>query len=76
MEMNWIPVSERLPEEIDGESKAVLAIVRLVDFNNCVFSENYQIVWREHGEWSCRGIVTHWMPLPEPPYRKDEENES
>ena len=69
----WIPCSERLPEEIEGESEAVLAIVRLVDFNNCIFSENYQLAWLENGEWvHCPGRVTHWMPLPEPPEMEEE----
>ena len=66
MKNNWIPCSERLPEEVNGESKAVLAIVRHVDFDGLVYSENYQIVWRENGEWACRGRVIAWMPLPEP----------
>ena len=48
MKNNWIPCSKRLPEEVNGESKAVLAIVRHVDFDGLVYSENYQIVWREN----------------------------
>lgn len=69
----WISVKDRLPEEIDGESKAVLVIVKFVDFRGNVWSENYNIAWTENGEWDCigrMGIVTHWMPLPEPPEKE------
>ena len=70
--VKWFSVKERLPEEIDGESKAVLAIVKFVDFCGNVWSNNYIIAWTEHREWACKGIVTHWMPLPEPPEQKGE----
>lgn len=60
----WIPVSERLPEvEVN-----VLAAV--YDASNS--SVSMQIL-KHHGEgkwffWdTCYYVVTHWMPLPEPP---------
>lgn len=54
----WISVKERMPE--DG--KNVLA------YEGGGF---FYIDWCVEGEWviagqSC-GVVTHWMPLPEPP---------
>lgn len=73
---HWISVKDRLPEEVDGGSKPVLAIVKFVDFDRNVWSNNYIIAWTEHGEWGCRGIVTHWMPIPEPPEMENETNET
>lgn len=55
----WIPVTERLP-----------------DFNNNVLvvckypfdeSETITLACREYGNEHFWDIVTHWMPLPEPP---------
>lgn len=65
----WIPVTERLPEE--GEYV-------LVRFNNnemavaCLFGrdENFTF-WRAQVDmgWctDCDTEPSHWMPLPEPP---------
>ena len=64
----WIPVTERLP----GIGKKVLVAMnyrgkRYVDIGDiwsdgtCTsYTDEYKINPREH-------IVTHWMPLPEPP---------
>ena len=57
----WISVEERLPP--DG--KAVLVVLR----NNDMKVQWVEIGIRWHGQWNDveRFIVTHWMPLPEPP---------
>ena len=64
----WIPVTERLPE---------------LDTEVLVYAYNHNIwVWEYHGNaWEAEDgyyhevdVVTHWMPLPEPP--KGEENGS
>ena len=68
----WIPVEERLPEEL----KPVLFAVYPRDkqlYNK--YGKIIYLAWRENGEWldwegervSDVFIVTHWMPLPEPP---------
>lgn len=62
----WIPVEERLPER---------------DTEVLVYAYNHNIwVWEYHGNaWEAEDgyyheldVVTHWMPLPEPP--KDGES--
>ena len=59
----WIPVSERLPE--DGSD--VLAYMQN-SIESRIYPANY-----DHGEWwDCIFTnkvlsTTHWMPLPEPP---------
>lgn len=68
----WIPVTERLPEEL----KPVLFAVYPRDkqlYNK--YGKVVYLAWRENGEWlDWEGkrvtdvfIVTHWMPFPEPP---------
>ena len=68
----WIPVEERLPEEL----KPVLFAVYPKDiqlYNK--YGKVVYLAWRENGEWldwegkrvSDVFIVTHWMPMPEPP---------
>ncbi len=68
----WIPVEERLPEEL----KPVLFAVYPRDkqlYNK--YGKLIYLAWRENGEWldwegervSDVFIVTHWMLLSEPP---------
>lgn len=68
----WIPVEERLPEEL----KPVLFAVYPKDtqlYNK--YGKVVYLAWRENGEWldwegkrvSDVFIVTHWMPIPCPP---------
>ena len=66
----WIPVSERLPEEqatvfVLCKNGAVFSGYRFNDYENAVR-------WRIHTALSStkllnKGRVTHWMLLPEPP---------
>ena len=67
----WIPVEERLPEEL----KPVLFAVYPKDtqlYNK--YGKVVYLAWRENGEWldwegkrvSDVFIVTHWIPMPEP----------
>lgn len=72
----WISVKDRLPEESGN-------YIVCCDDSSCsygegiwyssdvvVVSEYYEgsWIWYEGGtEWSLENIVTHWMPLPEPP---------
>lgn len=81
--VRWIPVTERLPER-DG-----CYIVTACD-EGCPYGEGiwYDTVvvmaeyyddgrwlWYEgETEYDLCDIVTHWMPLPEPPMRKGEND--
>jgi hypothetical protein len=64
----WIPVSERLPEEgVD-----VLVFTKEGKFdsrpNRHVASFDEDGEWYpSHGDGYMFPVVTHWMPLPEPP---------
>jgi hypothetical protein len=49
----WIPVSERLPDE---------EVRVLATDGTDVFDSEYM-----SGNWEWCADVTHWMPLPEPP---------
>ena len=60
----WIPVSERLPEDTE----------RMLTIVYDAFEDTTAISILQHygdGDWfswdSGRYVVTHWMPLPEPP---------
>ena len=60
----WIPVSERLPEE----RKAVLAFSTCYGFCDMIEAAmwtgyRWEVTWTKEEYYS----VTHWMPLPEPP---------
>ena len=58
-DMKWIPVTERLPEPF----KIVLVYDRTGKSINWAYMTS-------HREWVgaiVSHIVTHWMPLPEPP---------
>jgi hypothetical protein len=58
----WIPVTERLPEHF--------SYVLLWD---SLDKDCFMGVLRDDGEWYVPGyqgalfLITHWMPLPEPP---------
>ena len=77
----WIPVTERLPEE-DGDYLvfkrfAGNAWSDVVSFakdgrqvSECTFVGKWQNVWYYYdSEWGYirTNAVTHWMPLPQPP---------
>ena len=54
----WIPVSERLPEEEDA------------DEHDCVLvhtSNRDNLIVAREAVWKCTEFVTHWQPLHEPP---------
>lgn len=60
----WIPVTERLPQ--DGERALVMR------YDSVTSVQFYDLLWFENGEWWNRHFagdyaVTHWMQLPEPP---------
>ena len=58
---NWIPVTERLPEE--GQRVLSVKEEGYVEIN-CITNRT--------GDWFSRAydpssVITHWMPLPQPP---------
>ena len=75
----WIPVTERLPEQ----DKEVLLIVHgwedRLYYTGCLHRQEAERSWltgieSKASDWKIWGfsyfrepIVTHWMPLPEPP---------
>lgn len=61
---NWIPVTERLPERME---QYLCIVLRPIPGGKYV--RGMKVLWCDHdNHWSCEGlIVTHWMPLPEPP---------
>lgn len=68
----WISVKDRLPEH----PELVLAIVSGKPWKNVTLDGAYQLAsydpdcgWivEEYPEWEEGAVVSHWMPLPEPP---------
>lgn len=58
VEVEWIPVSERLPEK-SGDY--------LVAVNNGAYRFTHKMYYHEGWWYDFDCEVTHWMPLPEPP---------
>lgn len=58
----WIPVTERLPEQGD----VVLIYTKHEDIQVFQWDDNYGGWVGDRYNYSKR-MVTHWMPLPEPP---------
>lgn len=53
----WIPVTERLPEE---DVNVLVAFDDGFIATTCILDGEWEL-------WADAGDVTHWMPLPEPP---------
>ena len=63
-QVNWISVKDRLPEE---------KVKVLVVLGSNIRGKRICIDQRISGNWRGLGcLVTHWMPLPEPPEREGE----
>lgn len=67
----WIPVSDWLPKE----NKHVLVVWRHFPKAvgqigiGCITNHIEPCLWHVNNKWQDRDkfVVTHWMPLPEPP---------
>lgn len=60
-EPKWISVKERLPKEKEHVLIWIKGLCIIID-------------WIVNGKWVVSDeIVTHWMPLPEPPIEGDNE---
>lgn len=66
----WISVKDKLPERkwIDYLVATKIQTDGTRGFNIAWVNDDNG-VWKSNDEWICDGreIVTHWMPLPEPP---------
>jgi hypothetical protein len=77
-ERRWIPVSERLPEEyqtvlVMTDAGVSAGEIRFPD-SECEMDETWWMVFKDMRDrlnsWAGfipLSVVTHWMPLPEPP---------
>lgn len=77
----WIPVTERLPEDVYGKDREKIVVLvctesgnvsqcaRIADYDCSTDAKLTQVKWTKNGEfyWSKGKRVTHWMPMPEPP---------
>lgn len=80
----WIPVTKRLPEEMDRSRGEWSTEIRPSDDVLVWLSheERQSVAWYSHtyNEWTtvdentvyCFGEVTYWKPLPEPPKEETE----
>lgn len=57
----WIPVSERLPE--DGD----VVIIWVTSYMELGWYDADVAAWKSEYVNDYEGDVTHWMPLPQPP---------
>lgn len=64
----WISVKERLPEKADTGWDYLVRVVLPSDGGTFVRQTRVIAYDFLDKKWCCTGmIVTHWMPLPEPP---------
>ena len=66
----WISVDERLPEEAEQESKPFGLCWLVTDGKDVAFSQMHPANWNKEDADGFTEMVTHWMPLPEPPEDK------
>lgn len=72
LQPHWIPVAEKLPEE--NGKYIVTACYDIWDSTVVMVAEYYigsRTWYDECCECSLEGIVTHWMPMPEPPVENE-----
>lgn len=77
---DWISVEERLPDNVGEYIVCAINGISQYDerirYRKIVTLAKYAFdewIWYENGnEWDISGIVTHWMPLPEPPRMEGE----
>lgn len=77
----WIPVSERLPEDVYGKDREQIVVLvrtksgkvsqcaRMADYERIEDETHTKVEWIKNGKfyWNKNKAVTHWMPLPEAP---------
>ena len=64
---HWISVEDELPKLNSG---MVVVATYKGDIDFMIFSNSG---WHNSKRWCCvKGVITHWMPLPQPPKKGDE----
>ena len=60
----FVPTAERLPDEF---AQFLCVVIRPIMGGKYV--REFRVLWCDYDHsWNCEDlIVTHWMPLPEPP---------
>lgn len=60
----WISVKDRLPDEF---AQYLCIVIRPI--SGGIYVRETMVLWCDYDHsWGCDNvIVTHWMPLPEPP---------
>ena len=60
----FVPTAERLPDEF---AQFLCVVIRPIRGGKYV--REFRVLWCDYDHsWNCEDlIVTHWMPLPEPP---------
>lgn len=66
MEMNWISVKDRLPENYISVLGYIPELFPFSQLKECFIGPDGE--WHYAGDYSAdTAYITHWMPLPEPP---------
>ncbi len=67
--MEWISVEDRLPKKTEDVLVVANDIVSQFQevLNCCICPEYENVMWEFLNGEDFPCIVTHWMPLPEPP---------
>lgn len=65
----WIPVTERLPTDLND----VLIFTMWRTMDVCFFDKEYKCWISTNGSYN-KDCVTHWMPLPLPPQEENKDD--
>lgn len=63
--MEWISVKDRLPE---NSGRYLVRHLNFPDASIIEYSDGWQATYFVDGLIQTEGVVTHWMPQPEPPF--------
>ena len=63
--MKWTSVKDRLPDEFKGYQTYAPDLFDDLEMQDV--EKQAIVAWTEHGWEFYEDLITHWMPLPEPP---------